>query len=148
MSEASKNAIIERCVSVIRNHPNTGGGLGPLKKWLDAILEDKDRSKELRGLVKDIAKDNTLADKVCVLVERFSERKGDPWKLNLGKNEDKDAAQPKAAAKKNASGTPNTPDEGWQTAGKKNKGRRHQSAEVKPMRLHIRKGDPFLDELD
>ncbi len=83
MSEASKNAIIERCVSVIRNHPNTGGGLGPLKKWLDAILADKDRGKELRGLVKDIAKDNTLADKVCVLVERFSERAGDPWKRNL-----------------------------------------------------------------
>ena len=119
--QASDSQIIERCLSVVRDHPNTGPSLGPLKKWLNTILEDKQRAPELRGICKDISRGRTLADKVCQMVERYSDRAGDPWKRNLGKSRD---GAPKAKAKPKTTDAPSsgTQEEEWQMAGK-NKGK-------------------------
>ena len=85
--------IIDRCHSVIKNHPNSGTSVGPLRKWLKEIIADKDCGRDLKKIAKEIHKDNTLADKVSTMVEQFSAAKGDPWKRHLGKNADKDKSK-------------------------------------------------------
>ena len=85
----TNEVIIERCHSVIKNHPNSGSSVGPLRKWLKELMADKDRGRDLRKIAKEVHKDNALADKVCSMVEQFSTLKGDPWKRQLGKNTDK-----------------------------------------------------------
>ena len=60
MSEAPRNQIIDRCISIIGDHPNSGPALGPIKKWLEAILDDKSAEKQLRDIVKNTLKDNRM----------------------------------------------------------------------------------------
>ena len=143
MSEAPRNQIIERCVSVIRQHPNSGTSLGPIKKWLEAILDDKTRGKELRDLVKEPPKDRALADKVCTMAERFSERAGEPWKRNLGKAKERTAAKPKKETQADAAEPSSTPEEGWRTAGKKNKPKAKEQKERCDWAVITPKLEPF-----
>ena len=81
--------IIERCHSVIKNHPNSGTSVGPLRKWVKEIIADTDRGRDLRKIAKEIHKDHALADKVSAMVDQVSTGRGDPWGRNLGKTTDK-----------------------------------------------------------
>ena len=118
-AQTKRAAGIERCISVIRHHPNTGSSLGPLKKWLEAIYDDKKRGDELRKLIQDVAKDNTLADHVSTMVERYSELHGDPWKRNVGKKTNTNTPK-----KTNGQSEAATPSEGqWQVQRSKKKGK-------------------------
>ena len=82
MWEAARAQIIDRCISVIHQHKNSGPSLGPIKKWLDAILDDKAKEKELRGLVKDNVKDNALGLRACGTLLGACRR---PMEAQLGK---------------------------------------------------------------
>ncbi len=84
-----QSTVVERAFSVIRAHRNTGNGVGPLRKWLNAIYTDPVWKGDLIEAIKTINKDTTLADKVSGMVERYTAAKGDPWKRNLGKQEQK-----------------------------------------------------------
>jgi hypothetical protein len=82
----NENTCTERAFSVIRAHNNTGNSVGPLKKWLKELYEEKGSiGKEYREALAKINRDNALADKVSGLVEKHSADKGQPWKRNLGK---------------------------------------------------------------
>lgn len=69
-------ALVTKCLSAYRAHPNTRGcPTGTLKTWLDIVISDP----TFRQIVQ--AKEgNALADETCKYVERHSAEQGKPWK--------------------------------------------------------------------